>query len=128
MFTVKFDIVIAVLKTFIICTRTTLEDSGMISVRVLDDHINKRINLIQYYLTKGLIIFWNWILELKMDKRYLYNLFFYFFKLFNISLTKSIIWKPEKILFPVIGLTWMYCKNWLSNGYFCGGKRFFYTL
>ena len=57
MYTVKFDIVIAVLKTLTICTRTTLEDQGMISVRVLDDQINTRINHIQYYLTEGLIIF-----------------------------------------------------------------------
>ena len=56
MYTVKFDIVIAVLKTLKIKTRTTLEDKGMITVRVLDDHINKRINHIQYYLTKGLPI------------------------------------------------------------------------
>ena len=56
MYTVKFDIVIAVLKTLTIYTRTTLEDQGMISGRVLDNHINTRINLIQYYLTKGLIM------------------------------------------------------------------------
>ena len=32
MYTVKFDIVIAVLKTLIICTRTTLEDQGMMTI------------------------------------------------------------------------------------------------
>ena len=41
----------------------------------------------------------------------------------------NMIWKPNKIPLPVIGVTSMYCKNWLSNGNFCGGKRyFFYTL
>ena len=50
MYTVKFDIVIAVLKTFTIYTRRTLEDLGMISVRVLDDEINTRMNLIEYHL------------------------------------------------------------------------------
>ena len=38
------------------------------------------------------------------------------------------IWKSDKIPLPVIGVTFFYCKNWLSNGHFCGGKRFFYTL
>ena len=57
MYTVKFDIVIAFLKTLTIFTRTTLDDWGMISVRVLDDHINTRIKHIQYYLTKVFIIF-----------------------------------------------------------------------
>ena len=37
MYTVKFGIVIAVLKTLTIYARTSLEDLGMISVRVLDD-------------------------------------------------------------------------------------------
>ena len=135
----------------------------MISVRVLDDHINTRINYIQYHLTKGLIIFWN--LELKMDKGHLYYLFFYCFNLFTITFLASlyyidvlfflavfkmnrkiwlfgaffiisqklqvllnfwsIIWKPDKIPLPVIGVICTYCKNWLSNGHFCGGKVFF---
>ena len=67
--------------------KNNLEDYGMISVRVLDDHINTRINHIQYYITEGLIIFWNWFLELKMYKRHLYYPFFYFFNLFTITLT-----------------------------------------
>ena len=29
----------------------------------------------------------------------------------------NMIWKPNKIPLPVIGVTSMYCKNWLSNGY-----------
>ena len=110
----------------------------------------------QYYLTKELLIFWNWFLELKMDNRHLYYLFFYCFNLFTItllasswqflkstfwrifqhfskttSLTKisSMIWKPDRIPLSVLGVTCMYCKNWMSNGHFCGGKRyFFYTL
>ena len=57
MYTVKFNIVIAVLKTLTIYTRTTLEDKEMISIRVLEDHLNTRINHIQYYLNKGLIMF-----------------------------------------------------------------------
>ena len=137
----------------------------MISVRVLYNHINTRTNHIQYYLTKGLIIFWNWFLELKMDKRLLYYLFFYCFNLFTKTLLAyvyyidvlfflavfksnllthfqhfskttslilnfwSMIWNPYKIPLPVIGVTCMYCKKWLSNGYFCGGiHSFFYTL
>ena len=137
----------------------------MISVRVLDDHINTIINRIQFYLTEGLIIFWNWFLELKMYKRHPYYLFFYCFNLFTITLQASLyyidvlfflaIWKnrpfgafftinqklqlslkfwsmirkPDKIPLPVIGVLYMYFKNWLSNNYFCGGIRsFFYTL
>ena len=43
---------------------------------------------------------------------------------------------PQKWLFlsqffdwslPLLGVTCMYCKNWLSNGHFWGGKRFFFT-
>ena len=52
MYTVKFNIVIAVLTN-----KNNFRGLGIISVRVLDDHINLRINHIQYYLTKELIIF-----------------------------------------------------------------------
>ena len=37
----------------------------------------------------------------------------------------SMIWKPDKILLSMIGGTCMYCKNWVSNGHFCGSKIFF---
>ena len=37
------------------------------------------------------------------------------------------IWKHDKIPLPVLGVTCMYCKNWMSNGHFCGGKRSFFT-
>ena len=90
MYTVKFDIVIAALKTLTICTWATLEEQGMKSVKVLDDQINTRINHIQYYLTEGLIIFWNWFLELKMYKRHLYYLFFYCFNLITLTLLASL--------------------------------------
>ena len=75
---------------------------------------------------KGLMIFWNLFLELKMDKRHLYYLFFYFSTFFFLTLlaslyfidvlfswqflkstfwrifqhfskTTSMIWKPDKI-------------------------------
>jgi hypothetical protein len=51
---------------------------------------NTRINHIQYHLTKGLIIFWNLFLELKMDKRYIYYLFFFCFNPFTITLLSSL--------------------------------------
>ena len=50
------------------------------------------------------------------------------FFIINQKLQVSQNWKPDKIPLPVIGVTCMYCKNWLSNGHFCAGTRFFYTL
>ena len=136
----------------------------MISVRVLDDHMNTRINHIKYYLTKGLIIFWNWILEIKMHEKHLYYLFFHCFNFFYYNFTGffilhrcvifpgsfknppfgsfvsisqklqvsqtfwSMIWKPDKISFPLIGVTCMYCKNWQRNGHFCGVNVFLHPL
>ena len=66
-----------------------------------DYHINIRINHIQYYLTKGLIIFWNWFLELKMDKGHLYYLFFYCFNLFAMTLLASLYYIDELFFLAV---------------------------
>ena len=39
----------------------------------------------------------------------------------------SMIWKPDKILLPMIGVTCMYCKNLLSNGHIIFGSQRFFT-
>ena len=63
MYTVKFDIVIAVLKKLTICTRTTLGDDISQGAWWPYKYKNKTYTISFNWRLK---IFWNWFLELKM--------------------------------------------------------------